>query len=208
MEKIVFGIFYVIGMGLKLLLFGTIRLVGYGIRKHKENAPPATITFNDNLRFEHTLITCGSGWGKTQLLQKQILEELPAVLAGERSVVVIDSQGDMIQKILHLAELTPFKEQAVEEPQPVSVVQQAPPEKPPRKRLIKNRFLRGMLITIGNLLLIAYFFLIAVFIQAFLSKQEAATSPILFTFGLITVGWYSLIRPISGFSDTKKRLLL
>jgi hypothetical protein len=54
-------------------------------------------------RFEHTHIVGGTGHGKTQLLQHLILHDLPHVAAGNRSVIVIDSQGDLINKILSLA---------------------------------------------------------------------------------------------------------
>ena len=53
-------------------------------------------------RFEHTHIVAGSGHGKTQTLQYLIANDLPAVARGEASVVVIDSQGDMIRQIASL----------------------------------------------------------------------------------------------------------
>src|SRR3954462_8136670 len=59
-------------------------------------------------RFEHTHIVGGSGHGKTQLLQHLIAtEELPAVARGERTLIVIDSQGDMLEKILRLSSFSP-----------------------------------------------------------------------------------------------------
>jgi len=58
-------------------------------------------------RFEHTLIVGGSGHGKTQLMQSLILYDLPLVAQGKQSVIVIDSQGDMINKILALGQLAP-----------------------------------------------------------------------------------------------------
>jgi hypothetical protein len=61
-------------------------------------------------RYEHTHIIAGSGHGKTQLLLHQIVtEDLPAVERGERSVIVIDSQGDMLRDLLRLAELSPAR---------------------------------------------------------------------------------------------------
>ena len=54
-------------------------------------------------RFEHMHIVGGSGHGKTQLLQHLILHDLEKLAEGEGSIVVIDSQGDMIQAITHLA---------------------------------------------------------------------------------------------------------
>ena len=53
-------------------------------------------------RFEHHHIVAGSGHGKTQTLQYLIAEDLKAVADGQRSVIVIDSQGDLIQRISHL----------------------------------------------------------------------------------------------------------
>lgn len=58
-------------------------------------------------RFEHTHIVAGTGHGKSQTLQYLIAEDLPAVAAGKRSVVVIDSQGDLIKRISILAEFAP-----------------------------------------------------------------------------------------------------
>jgi len=53
-------------------------------------------------RFEHTHIVAGSGHGKTQLLQFLIHHDLVKALDDGRSVVVMDSQGDMIRTIAHL----------------------------------------------------------------------------------------------------------
>src|SRR2546421_8988189 len=58
-------------------------------------------------RFEHTLIVGGSGHGKTQLISSLFTLDLPGLIAGRQSVVIIDSQGDMIHKILSLAALAP-----------------------------------------------------------------------------------------------------
>lgn len=58
-------------------------------------------------RFEHAHIVAGSGHGKTQTLQYLIHEDLPAIAAGEKSVVVIDSQGDLINTILAAKHLPP-----------------------------------------------------------------------------------------------------
>ncbi|MEM6902640.1 MAG: ATP-binding protein, partial [Pseudomonadota bacterium] len=51
-------------------------------------------------RFEHTHLVAGSGHGKTQTLQYFIKNDLEQVAAGERSVIVIDSQGDLIEELL------------------------------------------------------------------------------------------------------------
>lgn len=58
-------------------------------------------------RFEHTHIIAGTGHGKSQTLQYLIAEDLPAVAAGDRSVVVMDSQGDLIKTIKKLADFAP-----------------------------------------------------------------------------------------------------
>lgn len=53
-------------------------------------------------RFEHHHIVAGSGHGKTQTLQYLIAHDLEAVAEGNRSVVVLDSQGDLIHTISSL----------------------------------------------------------------------------------------------------------
>lgn len=58
-------------------------------------------------RFEHCHILGGTGHGKTQLLQQLIHHDLLKVRDGEASLVVIDSQGDLIRKIAHLAYFNP-----------------------------------------------------------------------------------------------------
>ena len=58
-------------------------------------------------RFEHHHIVAGSGHGKTQTLQYLIGQDLDAVAAGERTVIVLDSQGDLIRNISNLAEFAP-----------------------------------------------------------------------------------------------------
>lgn len=50
-------------------------------------------------RFEHHHIVAGSGHGKTQTLQYLIAHDLLKVRQGQASVIVIDSQGDLIRKI-------------------------------------------------------------------------------------------------------------
>ena len=53
-------------------------------------------------RFEHMHILGGSGHGKTQTLQNFFLADLAKVGTGKRSVIVMDSQGDLIHNILKL----------------------------------------------------------------------------------------------------------
>ena len=59
------------------------------------------------VRFEHHHIVAGSGHGKTQTLQYMIAEDLDAVARGERSVIVLDSQGDLIRNIARLQVFAP-----------------------------------------------------------------------------------------------------
>ena len=68
-----------------------------------------TIDFSipQTVRFEHHHIVAGSGHGKTQTLQFLIAQDLKAVERGERSIVVIDSQGDLIRRISQLKQFAP-----------------------------------------------------------------------------------------------------
>jgi len=61
----------------------------------------------EEVRFEHTHLVAGSGHGKTQTLQYLIKHDLPEVAEGLKSVVVIDSQGDLIRTILNAEHLPP-----------------------------------------------------------------------------------------------------
>lgn len=58
-------------------------------------------------RFEHMHMVAGSGHGKTQTLQYFIAKDLEDVAAAQKSVVVIDSQGDLINTILRTGVLEP-----------------------------------------------------------------------------------------------------
>lgn len=51
------------------------------------------------VRYEHHHIIAGTGHGKTQTLQYLLSKDFEAVAAGERTVIVIDSQTDLIDKI-------------------------------------------------------------------------------------------------------------
>ena len=64
-------------------------------------------TIPTRTRFEHMHIVAGSGHGKSQTLQYLIANDLEAVAAGKRSVVVIDSQGDPIENIRQLKVFAP-----------------------------------------------------------------------------------------------------
>jgi len=61
----------------------------------------------DHLRFEHCHIVGGTGHGKTQFMQKMIHADLLAAQEDGRSVVVIDSQGDLVNKLLRLGLFSP-----------------------------------------------------------------------------------------------------
>jgi hypothetical protein len=63
---------------------------------------PVPFAVPETSRFEHTHIVGGTGHGKTQLLQRLIHADLVAAQEDGRSVVVIDSQGDLINKLIRL----------------------------------------------------------------------------------------------------------
>lgn len=67
----------------------------------------APFSIPEKIRFEHTHIIGGSGHGKTQTMQFHIARDLDDVERGEKSVVVIDSQGDLIQTILKAKTVDP-----------------------------------------------------------------------------------------------------
>lgn len=52
------------------------------------------------VRFEHTHIIAGTGHGKTQTLQFLIAGDIEQALRERRSVVVMDSQGDLLQTLM------------------------------------------------------------------------------------------------------------
>lgn len=63
---------------------------------------PVPFTLPQQARLEHHWIVAGTGQGKTQTLQSLICGDLEAVAKGEASVVVIDSQGDLIKNVAGL----------------------------------------------------------------------------------------------------------
>lgn len=63
---------------------------------------PVPFSIPEVARFEHHWIVAGSGHGKTQTLQYLIAHDLERVATGNASVVVIDSQGDLIRNISRL----------------------------------------------------------------------------------------------------------
>lgn len=68
---------------------------------------PVPFHIPEEARFEHCHIVGGTGHGKTQLMQRMIHADLTAAQRGRRSVVVIDSQGDLINKLVRLALFDP-----------------------------------------------------------------------------------------------------
>lgn len=70
-----------------------------------DQAPVFTI--HTKSRFEHHHIVAGSGHGKTQTLQYLIANDLAAVADGNRTVIVLDSQGDLIRTIANLKVFAP-----------------------------------------------------------------------------------------------------
>jgi hypothetical protein len=58
-------------------------------------------------RFEHTHVVGGSGHGKTQLLQVQIVQDIVESARDGRSIVVMDSQGDLLRVLGGLAVFAP-----------------------------------------------------------------------------------------------------
>ena len=63
---------------------------------------PVPFHIPDEGRFEHCHIVGGTGHGKTQLMQRMIHADLVKASRKRRSVVVIDSQGDLINKLSRL----------------------------------------------------------------------------------------------------------
>lgn len=64
-------------------------------------------TIPDQARFEHGWILAPQGTGKTQLIQFLVSCDLEKVARNEASVVVMDSQGDLIEQIGSLKEFAP-----------------------------------------------------------------------------------------------------
>ena len=67
----------------------------------------------DAVRFEHCHIVGGTGHGKTQLMQRMIHADLVKAKEDGRSVVVIDSQGDLINKLVRLDLFSPDRDDSL-----------------------------------------------------------------------------------------------
>jgi hypothetical protein len=63
---------------------------------------PIPFTIPEHVRFEHTHIVAGTGHGKTQTLQHLIAHDLARDPDEVPSLVVIDSQGDLLSKLSRL----------------------------------------------------------------------------------------------------------
>ncbi|WP_417455885.1 type IV secretory system conjugative DNA transfer family protein [Kordiimonas sp.] len=57
-------------------------------------------------RFEHTHVLGGTGHGKTQLLQYMLLRDIESAAQEKLSLVVVDSQGDLIRKLSNLKQFS------------------------------------------------------------------------------------------------------
>ena len=75
-------------------------LIGTPFRQFFNTKVP--LPLNEQARFEHSHILGGTGHGKTQFIQKWIVKDIEMACREKRSVVVIDSQGDLINKIARL----------------------------------------------------------------------------------------------------------
>jgi hypothetical protein len=91
------------------MLFG---LIGWLIVLCRRLSPPV-FSLPFHARFEHTHIVAGSGHGKTQLLQQLILNDFAQLREGKTSIIVIDSQGDLLKNILSLAEVGQMPERVI-----------------------------------------------------------------------------------------------
>ncbi len=68
---------------------------------------PVPFHVEEQVRFEHCHIVGGTGHGKTQLMQRLIHADLAQAQTQKRSVLVIDSQGDLINRLVRLSLFSP-----------------------------------------------------------------------------------------------------
>ncbi len=102
---------------------------------------PVPFQVPDDMRFEHCHVIGGTGHGKTQLLQRMIHADLIVAKKDGRSIVVIDSQGDLIQKLMRLDLFDPDDEDSLAER--LVIIDPADVEYPPSLNLFdapKGRF--------------------------------------------------------------------
>ena len=74
---------------------------------HQFLATRVPFSIPESVRAEHAIGIAGTGHGKTQLLQLLIHRDLVAAQRQRRSVVVIDSQGDLVDRLGRLALFAP-----------------------------------------------------------------------------------------------------
>jgi hypothetical protein len=101
---------------IKLVLFAIIdigRWLFFTTRDTIRNRPKKIDSLPLQSRFEHTHVVGGSGHGKTQLLQQLILLDINELEQDHGSIIVIDSQGDMIGKILYLADMKQLSDRLI-----------------------------------------------------------------------------------------------
>ncbi len=65
---------------------------------------PVALRLTDKERFEHMLCTAGTGHGKTQTLQSLIARDLGRPRGEECGLIVIDSQGDLLSRLMRQKE--------------------------------------------------------------------------------------------------------
>jgi hypothetical protein len=63
---------------------------------------PVPFTIPETVRFEHMRVVAGTGHGKTQTLQHLIMHDLDRAPEEVPSLVIIDSQGDLLSKLARL----------------------------------------------------------------------------------------------------------
>jgi hypothetical protein len=115
-EKFLTFIFTIIGKIIGYLIGTIINLIrlfiGKVIYDIRTKPRPLRLPYLQQ-RLEHTHIVGGSGHGKTQLLQQMFLIDLDEFKQGHGSIIVIDSQADMIGKILWLADMRELSDKLI-----------------------------------------------------------------------------------------------
>ncbi|MCF6200304.1 MAG: type IV secretion system DNA-binding domain-containing protein [Hyphomicrobiaceae bacterium] len=71
------------------------------------------LSVSEEIRFEHMHILAGTGHGKTQTLQHLIVQDLQRPTAEIPAMVILDSQGDMLNKLQRLALFDPTIEKSL-----------------------------------------------------------------------------------------------
>ena len=74
---------------------------------------PMPFVLPEAARFEHMHVLAGTGHGKTQLLQHLIVSDLQCAPENVPAMVILDSQGDMIDTIKRLALFDPDRPQSL-----------------------------------------------------------------------------------------------